>query len=81
MNAYISQHAASKLRFKARQYINLTRSMMAQPSYTRSFTKTFHKVPYDHISPTSPNSSVKGKTIIITAGHTGIGRSIASSFA
>jgi hypothetical protein len=45
------------------------------------FTKTFHKNPYDAIDPTQPSLSAAGKTILITAGHTGIGFAITQNFA
>jgi short-subunit dehydrogenase len=45
------------------------------------FTKTCHKKPYAAIDPTQPSLSASGKTILITAGHTGIGFAIAQNFA
>lgn len=45
------------------------------------FTKAYHKAPYDAIDPTQPSLSAAGKTVLITAGHTGIGFSIAQNFA
>ncbi|KAI9754388.1 MAG: Lysophospholipase 1 [Chaenotheca gracillima] len=45
-----------------------------------SFTKTSHKKPYPAIDPSRPELSAKGKVILITAGHTGIGRAIADAF-
>jgi short-subunit dehydrogenase len=44
------------------------------------FTKTYHKAPYAAIDPTKPSLSAEGKTVLITAGHTGIGFSIAQNF-
>ena len=55
--------------------------VMSQPSFYKSFTKTYRKRPYPGISPTRPEASARGKTIIVTAGHTGIGFAIASNFA
>lgn len=54
---------------------------MPQPNFETSFTKTYHKTPYAAIDPTQPALSASGKTILITAGHTGIGFSIAQNFA
>lgn len=54
---------------------------MSQPSLSRSFTKTYRKAPYPSISPTLPAHSATGKTVLITAGHTGIGYAIATNFA
>ena len=54
---------------------------MSQPSFTRSFTKIYRKGPYPSISPTLPALSAAGKTVLITAGHTGIGYAIATNFA
>ncbi|KAF4810746.1 Short chain dehydrogenase andI [Colletotrichum siamense] len=46
-----------------------------------SFTKTYHHKPYDLISPSRPELSAAGKNVVITGGGTGIGKSIALSFA
>jgi NAD(P)-dependent dehydrogenase (short-subunit alcohol dehydrogenase family) len=54
---------------------------MPQPNYEHPFTKTYHKKPYPAIDPTHPALSAEGKTILITAGHTGIGYAIAQNFA
>src|SRR6201996_5652360 len=51
------------------------------PSSFTSFTKTYHSEPYASISPSRPELSAAGKNIIITGGGTGIGKSIATSFA
>ncbi|KAK4552090.1 hypothetical protein LTR86_010626 [Recurvomyces mirabilis] len=50
---------------------------MAYPS----LTKTFHKASYAAISPTRPELSLKGKTIVISGGGTGIGAEITQAFA
>ncbi|MCJ1318934.1 hypothetical protein MMC15_004266 [Xylographa vitiligo] len=55
--------------------------MSAQPSLTHSFTRTYHHAPYPALLPTQPTLSAAGKTILVTAGHTGIGYSIAHNFA
>lgn len=47
----------------------------------QNFTKTYHKTTYAAIDDTQPSLSAAGKTVLITAGHTGIGFSIAQSFA
>lgn len=46
-----------------------------------SFTKTYHNKPYDLISPSRPELSASGKNVVITGGGTGVGKSIALSFA
>lgn len=46
-----------------------------------SFTKTVHRTPYAEISPSRPELSQAGKTVLITGGHTGIGYAIARAFA
>lgn len=46
-----------------------------------SATRTWHSSPYPAISPTRPELSAKGKSVIITGGATGIGLSISLSFA
>lgn len=46
-----------------------------------SFTKKYHHEPYDLISPSRPELSAAGKNVVITGGGTGIGKSIALSFA
>ncbi|KAG0648631.1 Serine 3-dehydrogenase [Hyphodiscus hymeniophilus] len=50
-------------------------------NFQGSFTKVSHKGPYDAIDPTQPAVSAAGKTVLITAGHTGIGFVIAQNFA
>lgn len=46
-----------------------------------SFTRNYHHEPYDLISPSRPELSAAGKNFVITGGGTGIGKSIALSFA
>lgn len=46
-----------------------------------SFTKTVHRAPYPEISPSRPELSHAGQTVLITGGHTGIGYAIARAFA
>ncbi|KAK3678421.1 hypothetical protein LTR78_001718 [Recurvomyces mirabilis] len=50
---------------------------MAYPS----LTKTFHKAAYPAISPARPELSLKGKTVVISGGGTGIGSAITQAFA
>jgi NAD(P)-dependent dehydrogenase (short-subunit alcohol dehydrogenase family) len=45
------------------------------------FTKTHHTEPYDGISPSLPNLSTAGKSVLITGGGSGIGPRIADAFA
>ncbi|KNG49299.1 short-chain dehydrogenase reductase sdr protein [Stemphylium lycopersici] len=44
-------------------------------------TKTIHHTVYPAISPSNPLNSAKGKTVVISGGASGIGYSIAQSFA
>lgn len=46
-----------------------------------SFTETMHRSAYPEISPSRPELSQAGKTVLITGGHTGIGFAIARAFA
>ncbi|CZR64921.1 uncharacterized protein PAC_14821 [Phialocephala subalpina] len=54
---------------------------MSQPNFTHAFTRKVHKAPTPAISPDNPPLSAEGKTILITAGATGIGLSVATAFA
>ncbi|MCJ1401958.1 hypothetical protein MMC11_005175 [Xylographa trunciseda] len=56
--------------------------MSAPPNFfTHSFTRHYHRDAYPALSPTLPAVSAAGKTILVTAGHTGIGYSISANFA
>ncbi|PIG83962.1 short-chain dehydrogenase [Aspergillus arachidicola] len=46
-----------------------------------AFTQTIHNTPYPTISPSRPELSQVGRTVLITGGHTGIGYAIARAFA
>ncbi|KAH7324256.1 hypothetical protein B0I35DRAFT_423807 [Stachybotrys elegans] len=46
-----------------------------------SFTKTHHSKPYPFISPTRPELSAAGKSVLITGGGSGIGKTVAIAFA
>jgi NAD(P)-dependent dehydrogenase (short-subunit alcohol dehydrogenase family) len=46
-----------------------------------SFTKRWHSEPYPFISPTRPELSAAGKTVLVTGGGTGIGRAVSIAFA
>lgn len=54
---------------------------MPRPNFGIPFTQTFRSEPYAAIDPTQLSLSAAGKTILITAGHTGIGFAIAKNFA
>ncbi|RFU36217.1 hypothetical protein B7463_g149, partial [Scytalidium lignicola] len=54
---------------------------MPAVTHEPSFTKIYHKKPYAAIDPIQPSLSASGKTVLITAGHTGIGYSISQNFA
>ncbi|CAJ2505221.1 Uu.00g126150.m01.CDS01 [Anthostomella pinea] len=53
---------------------------MASPFFP-SLTKRWHSESYEAISPLRPELSVKGKTVAVSGGGTGIGASIARAFA
>ena len=54
---------------------------MSQADVFHSFTKTPHKHTYPALSPSLPQHSARGKTIIISGGSQGIGFEISKSFA
>ncbi|KAH6680063.1 putative short-chain dehydrogenase [Plectosphaerella plurivora] len=52
----------------------------APPILGSAFTKTLHKRPYPAISPSRPELSQAGRTVLITGGHQGIGLAISRAF-
>jgi NAD(P)-dependent dehydrogenase (short-subunit alcohol dehydrogenase family) len=52
-----------------------------KPDFLPTFTKTWNTSPTPSIFPARPELSAKGKVVVITGGGTGIGPSIALSFA
>lgn len=54
---------------------------MPQPNFQHPFTKTYHKAPYAALNPKQSSHSTADKAVSITAGHDGIGFSIAQNFA
>jgi NAD(P)-dependent dehydrogenase (short-subunit alcohol dehydrogenase family) len=44
-------------------------------------TKTWHTKPYPFISPTRPELSAAGRSVVVTGGGTGIGKAVAIAFA
>lgn len=53
---------------------------MGEPSFP-SPTKKWHSTTYDTLSPTRPELSAKGKSVVVTGGGTGIGAETARYFA
>lgn len=51
------------------------------PIWQDDYTKTFHHASYPSISPTRPEISAAGKTIVISGGGRGIGTSFVEAFA
>ncbi|KAI1657885.1 NAD(P)-binding protein [Daldinia decipiens] len=49
-------------------------------SFIKKLTKTYHRSVYPVITPTRPELSQAGKTVLITGGSTGIGYHVAKSF-
>src|SRR4051812_21603829 len=46
----------------------------------QKLTKTFHKSPYQAISPQLPELSQTGRTVVVTGGGGGIGYAVAKAF-
>ncbi|CZR69610.1 related to peroxisomal short-chain alcohol dehydrogenase [Phialocephala subalpina] len=53
----------------------------SKPDFLPTFTSTWHTSPPSSISPLRPELSAKGKSVVVTGGGTGIGASVALSFA
>lgn len=51
------------------------------PVWDTTFTTTFHNTSYPSISPTRPELSTTGKTVLISGGGRGVGVSIVNAFA
>ena len=54
---------------------------MAEPLWETNFTTTFHSRSYPSISPTRPELSAAGKTVLISGGGRGLGIAIVEAFA
>ncbi|KAG8165608.1 hypothetical protein KVR01_004160 [Diaporthe batatas] len=62
------------------QYI-LKKTIEQGANVTTNFTRTVHRASYSSIDPSRPELSQDGRTVLITGGGTGIGKSIGKSFA
>jgi NAD(P)-dependent dehydrogenase (short-subunit alcohol dehydrogenase family) len=58
----------------------MTTSEATITNYAWTFTKTFHRTPYPAISPSRPELSQAGRTVLVTGGNAGIGLAIAEAF-
>lgn len=54
---------------------------MAEPLWETNFTKTYHTKSYPSISPTRPDLSAAGKTVLVSGGGRGLGIGIVEAFA
>lgn len=77
-------HSITSLSFNFTPYLlsklamSATQSNAPAPAWT--LTNPFHKTPYPAISPSRPELSQAGKTVLVTGGNSGIGYAIANAF-
>ena len=72
----LSRHFKPEKTFGRHKY----RSSDNMTSRGQNFTQSFHREPYPAISPTRPELSQAGRTVLVTGGSDGIGLAIAKAF-